>query len=236
MADAGIIGIVTGLDFEARSLRAAARRSGMDGRVRIMASGPGPAAARRCAEALAGEGCGLLLSMGLAGGLAPDLPAGAAVFADRVQDAGGARHAADAAWHARLMALMQDWPMRPVAGGMLSLETPVSTVTAKARHHAETGALAVDMESLGVAEAAAARGCPFLVARIVADPAQRAIPPAALAGMLAGGGVDPVAVLRALVRRPRDLPGVLALARDSRAARRALGRFGELFLPLLLTG
>jgi len=236
MSEDGIIGIVTGLDFEARSLRSAAGRSAVADRFRIVASGPGPEAARDCAEKLAGEGCGLLVSMGLAGGLSPDLRAGAAVLADRVHISAGAARMVDAVRHARLVQMMSDWPTRPVSGGLLSLDTVAPTCEAKATYHAETGALAVDMESAGVAEAAAFLNLPFLAVRIVADPAHRAIPPAALAGMLPGGGVDPLAVLRALLRRPHDLPGVLSLARDSRIAREALGRFGELFLPLLLAG
>ena len=46
------------------------------------------------------------------------------------------------------------------------------------------------------------------------------VPSAALAGLAPDGGTRPLSVLAALLRRPQDLPGLVALAR---AQGRALG-------------
>ena len=72
------------------------------------------------------------------------------------------------------------------------------------------------------AEVAAYYGLPFAVLRVVLDPAHRTIPPSALAGAREDGETDPLAVVRALMKRPGDLPGLLRLAEDTRRASRAL--------------
>jgi hypothetical protein len=87
------------------------------------------------------------------------------------------------------------------------------------------------MESHGVGAAAAAAGLPFIVVRAVADPARRALPPAALAGIGQDGRRRPLAVLLRLALRPLDIGDVLRLAGDSRAALRSLGRVASVALP-----
>ncbi len=76
------------------------------------------------------------------------------------------------------------------------LREPACSVAAKATLRAASGALAIDMESAAVAEAAAEAGVPFLVLRVIADPADRAIPPVALHGVAPDGSRRPWAVLR----------------------------------------
>ena len=96
--------------------------------------------------------------------------------------------------------------------------------------HSRSGALAVDMESGIAAEVCAAAGRPFAVLRAIADPVGRRIPEAALVGLTDDGRVDLWPVVSRLVRRPRDLPDLLRVGVDSRAALRALrlavGRLG----------
>ena len=83
------------------------------------------------------------------------------------------------------------------------------------------------------AEIAALYGVPFVVLRVVLDPAHRAIPQSALAGARHDGGTDPVAVLKALMKRPEDLPALLRLAGDTREASRALRRSRQALGPFL---
>ena len=87
-----------------------------------------------------------------------------------------------------------------------------------------TGALAVDMESHIAARLAAAHGLPFAALRVICDPAGRAIPPAAIAGMREDGGTDLGAILRALLRDPGQLPAMIRLAGDARTAFSFLAR------------
>jgi nucleoside phosphorylase len=116
---------------------------------------------------------------------------------------------------------------RPIAG----VDYAVATTEAKRRMHAETGAAAVDMESHIVARLAAAHGLNFAAVRVVIDPAHRAVPGAALAGMRPDGGTSITAVLRELIASPSQLTGLLRLAYDGYAARRALLRTRRLLGP-----
>ena len=77
------------------------------------------------------------------------------------------------------------------------------------------------MESHVAAPIAAAHGLPFAVLRVVCDPAERSLPPAALAAMREDGGRIS-AVLSSLMRSPGQFPDLLRLSRDARLA------FGEL--------
>ena len=97
--------------------------------------------------------------------------------------------------------------------------------------HAETGAATVDMESHLVARLASAHGLSFAAVRVVIDPAHRAVPVAALAGMRPDGGTSITAVMRELIAGPSQLSGLLRLAYDGYAARRALLRARRLLGP-----
>lgn len=164
-----------------------------------------------------GNGPIVLVSFGLAGGLDPALAPGSIVIADAVL-ATGARHATDPAWRDALQAALP----RAVSGPLLADDAPVLDVPGKRQRHLATGALAVDMESHRVAEAALARGWPLVICRVVADPAGRAVPPAALAAMDPAGDIALAPLLRSLVARPAQLAALAALARDTARARRAL--------------
>lgn len=105
---------------------------------------------------------------------------------------------------------------------LLAHTAVVATAAAKRDLHDRTGAHAVDLESGAVARAAAAAGIPFAVLRAVCDPAERDLPPAALAALDQRGAIGLLRVIGSVLAHPTQLPGLLALARDAAAARRAL--------------
>ncbi len=199
------LGIVVGLAAEGRL---AAPLGGT-----VAVGGGGAEGAARAAAGLVAAGVGALLSVGLAGGLAPGLAAGS-VLVPGVVLCGGVRHGADA----RLCA----WLGGVTAGVLLGGDAVVASAAAKAALHVATGAVAVDLESGAVAEAAAAAGLPFAVLRVVCDPAERDLPPAALAALDGAGAIGAWRVLRSVAGRPGQVPGLLALARDAGRARGAL--------------
>ena len=92
----------------------------------------------------------------------------------------------------------------------------------KRRAWRETGAIAVDLESVVVARAAAALGIPFVVLRAIADPAARELPPAALVPLTGTGTPALRQVLASVLARPRQLPSLLTVAREARQALQAL--------------
>src|SRR4029077_14506735 len=105
---------------------------------------------------------------------------------------------------------------------MLAGQAVVAEATARGRLFASTGASAVDLESGAVARVAAEHGLPFAVLRAICDPAERNLPPAALIALDRHGAIGLARVLRSVLAHPAQVPGLLALAADAAAARRAL--------------
>ncbi len=168
-----------------------------------------------------------VMSFGIAGGIAPGQKPGDVILADKV--IAGEIFSADPRWLAALSRKIPDTRV----GALVGVDEMIGCRHHKARLHKETGGLAVDMESHGAARYAQERGIPFIALRAVADPHHRALPGSALVGMNPDGSTNVPAVLRALARRPGDLPGLILTAREAGAAMRALVRcrrlLGEFF-------
>lgn len=217
------IGVVTGLAVEADCLRKAARHTEPP---IIFVAGASAERARTGALRLAENGAAGLLSFGLAGGLDPAIRPGTIILAHAVAAADGSVYTTDKAWRARLLAEIGD-RLRIREGVIAGRDRPALSVAEKRALFAATHAAAVDMESHAVAAVARTYSLPFLALRAVADPARRRIPAAALAGLGPDGTVKPDAVLAALLARPWEIPGLIGLTRQTRAATRSLRRVAD---------
>jgi hopanoid-associated phosphorylase len=160
-----------------------------------------------------------LLSFGCGGGLAPGVSSGTCVIGNNVLSIGEA-FVCDPQWSARMCAALP----QAMHADLASVERAIQLAAEKRNLHARTGAIAVDMESHIAGRVAREAGLPFAALRVVLDPAGRTVPKAALAGHGADGGTDARAVIRALWRRPRELPAVIRLGFDFAIASRALLR------------
>jgi hopanoid-associated phosphorylase len=165
------------------------------------------------------EGCEGVVSFGTAGGLVDDLRPGDWVIARSVIGA-KRRFETDPRWSQALRGMLPEARYGDIAG----VAEPVVDTTDKHALNRTTGAIAADMESQVVARLASARELPFVCCRVVIDPAERSLPEAALVGMRADGSTDIGAVLNSLLRRPSQLPGLLAVARDAAHAKKSLTR------------
>jgi hopanoid-associated phosphorylase len=172
------------------------------------------------------RGCRSIISFGVAGGLAPHLRPGNWVVASSIIDAQQSRPT-DRSWSETILKMIPGAEHRPITG----VDYAVAAPEAKRRMHVETGAATVDMESHLVARLASTHGLSFTAIRVVIDPAHREVPGAALAGMRPDGGTSITAVLRELVAGPSQLSGLLRVAYDAYAARRALLRARRLLGP-----
>ena len=210
------LGFVTGLVEEAGVLRHAglADPPNLD----PIAVGGVAAAAGRAAEHLIAQGAGLLISFGVCGGLSPALACGDLVLSRHIGMADGEdlySTLPDAAFQ-QLARRAGDAGNPTHVGKSFGSDAAVLSTAEKARLTADTGALCVDMESHAVAWSAGRSGTPFLIVRAVADPAHRAIPALAMAGV------------RKLLVQPTALPALLRLARDTGQAVRTLRRIADL--------
>lgn len=150
----------------------------------------------------------VILSSGIAGALDPALQVG-----DVVLDG-------DPAVVERLRAILPE----AVVGAVAGRDVMTPTVAGKRALRAETGALAVDMESHVAARVAARHGLPFAAVRVISDSVEEALPPAAQIGMKPDGGVALGAVLASLARNPAQLPALIRTGRHAGLAFRTLGR------------
>ncbi len=154
---------------------------------------------------------GLILSAGIAGALDPELAPG-----DIVIDG-------DPETLARLTRAL------PVAKvGTVIGQDKISVDPATKRALAVRGK-AVDMESHIAFEVACVHGLPFCAVRVISDTAHETLPPAALVGMKADGGMALGRVLASLVHHPQQLPDLIRIGRQSGLAFRNLaGAFDAL--------
>ena len=211
------VGVVAALAVEARTLgRAVRRRDGLsslpDGAL-LAVGGMGGVLAASAARRLAEAGAVGLLSFGFAGGLDPELNAGALVCPVEVISGSGARFAASTDWRERLRATTA--ARQPlVAGALLTRAAPIDSVADKAVAFRETGAVAVDMESLAVAEVAAALGLPQSVL-----------------GASRGGNLSMRRLLGGLALAPWECLALIRLAQRYRAATRSLAAVAGAGLP-----
>lgn len=218
----GFVIAATGLVAEARIVeRPGVRALSCGGRSDVLAD----SLRRAVADGAIG-----IVSFGIAGGLVGHLEPGACIIAEAVVCPAGIRYGTDGDWRDKLASRLGS---AAVTGTIAGVDKPVGTRAAKHELHARTGAAIADMESHVAARIAHDHALPFAAVRVVADPAHRALPEAALNGMKPDGSPDVLAVLRSLAARPRQLPDLLRVAMDTRAALGALLRSHHLLAPEL---
>jgi hopanoid-associated phosphorylase len=177
-------------------------------------------------------GAPAIVSFGIAGGLSPHLSAGDWVVARGVIS-GDRRIDTDLEWSNRLLGRLSGAEL----GNIVSVANPVIRPAQKRRLQAATGASAVDMESFQAAVLAEELGVPFAAVRVVADPVHRELPSAAQLGLQRDGTVAIGAVVRSLLRQPKQIPSLICVAGDALTAFRALlagrDKLGPHFASLL---
>jgi hopanoid-associated phosphorylase len=184
----------------------------------LVGGGNTPLLRRKLDDAIA-EGAQGLISIGIAGGLAPSLKAGDCIIASEVLD-GSDCFPVDRSWATRVQEKLPHAISAPIAGA----DAIAATILHKAALFRETGAYAVDMESHIVAKAAKRHGLAFAVVRTICDSAHTALPPLAWAAITARGTLTLGGVFSSLASDPRQIVMLPRMARDSRAAFAALLR------------
>lgn len=224
------VGVVTAMAAEARFLGAQVSRrrarAALPDASLVQVSGVGPEAAARAARELVAAGVSALASCGMAGGLDPALRSGTVLLPTEIMARDGTALPTSREWHGRVAGALA--ALGPLAcGKLLTSARAIDTIAAKAQAFRETGAAGVDMESLAVAQVAAAHGLPFLAVRVIIDGALDAVPRSVMAAMRPSGEVQVGRLLAALVFAPGDVIALLRLARRYRVAGRALTELGR---------
>lgn len=207
------LGIIAGLEDELKTLGKWRHHK----RVLAGAVVGNPTRARRSIDRMWTEGVRLLLSWGTAGALAPELRPGDLIVPDGVVLPVG-------------RVLPFETERIPGAGGrsedgvmlMAGATRPVLTAEGKAALRAETGAVAVDMESHLVAHAAEEAAFPAVAIRAIVDTAETEVPEFAFSSIGPDGRPRMGKLLMGLAAAPQRTGSLLRLRRDYRRALDAL--------------
>jgi hypothetical protein len=122
-------------------------------------------------------------------------------------------------------------PMFAVRDGSI-LETPdvLATRGVKAQAAQASGAIAADMESAAVGQAAGNAGKPFVVLRVVLDTLADTLPPGVGRWIDEAGNRRPLAALE-MALRPASWPDLVRLSRRYGRARGALAASAQVLVP-----
>ena len=208
---------VVGLAKEARM----AKRAGL---VPVIGAGNSKLLARRLKAV--GPNLRGVVSLGIAGALAPLPQVGDAVIASHVVT-GNEHYACDPGWSRVLRTKLPEAHSVVIAG----VDAPAGHIGAKKDLFRETGANAVDMESHVAARFALERGVPFVVLRVISDDAHRTLPPAVLERLSIKGNPRYFAIMRSMMRERGQLRELIRTAGEARTAFHTLLRCLEILGP-----
>ncbi len=210
------LGAVVGLSIERTILRWRSSAFDQPPESWIEVAGANAARAEALAQALLSRGANALISIGIAGGLDPDCRPGVVVVATAVTEPGGLSIPTHDDWRTRVAAALntRDVRVAPIAG----IDFMATSPHQKADLFRKTSAAAVDMESHGVARAAARQSVPFLALRVIADPASRALPASVAAGLGSDGAVQPLATAAAVLAHPGEIGALLSVTANTATA------------------
>ncbi len=219
------VGLIVALPGEKQTLTNARIQTGHFSRLNentlLCVSGIGPEKAAAGAVSLIREGCNALLSWGCAAAIGPELKAGDVVVPEHVVGAAGNIFAVDPSWRGKLLDRLADHPTVHT-GSIAESSTIVATAAGKQALQNRTGAVALDMESAGIARIASRHHLPFVIIRAIADPASMDLPKPVAIAVNRNGDVRLPVLLALIVRYPNSIPDLIRLGICFRAAQRGL--------------
>lgn len=219
------IGIIVALPAEAKTITG--YTPGFERLIRLpqghwlAVSGAGPTRADAMARKLVDLGVGALISWGCAAAVSDNLRAGDLVLAERLIHENADLLPICPVWRQNLLSTLPDH-LRIHGGAILEAK---NVVTGQAEKHSlflNTGALAVDMESVAIARVACANQLKFLAVRAIADTASMSFPDAVSASLNPRGDVRIGSLLGQIAKHPGQVPGLIALGRAFGSAMRTL--------------
>ncbi len=154
--------------------------------------------------------------VGIAGGLDPALPLGEVVIPNRLVNERGDE----------LPISTSDPLFQPTSTAtMLQVDRVILTTQEKARLHQQSGAVAVDMESLAVAQVCRESNTQMQVVRFISDTAHDSMPAEIVGLVNEEGNPQFLTALSRIMKRPRLLTELLAIERSNKVVIAAMTRW-----------
>lgn len=214
------VGVIVALPIECGSLAVRLKHKGdttsLTPDTHVILAGAGPENARRAAETLVKQGVTGLLSWGCCAALQADLRPGDLIIPEAVW-ADGVTHSLDATERQRWLGRLSP-ALHPHSGLLAQASGIVAELASKQQLAQQSAAMAVDMESAAIAQVAQTHAIPCVVIRAVADPLDFTMPSCVLDNTDSDGITSIPGLLLNLLRRPQELPDLLALNRHFSAA------------------
>jgi nucleoside phosphorylase len=210
----------------------------------LLQTGVGPDRAREAAAwLLAARPCRGIFSIGLSGGLQAGLAPGAMVIGDRWVVPGDPAlpravgpPAGDHRLRDRAVRAAVAFGCRPCEGILLTVDRVIGGVEEKRSLAARTGAVAVDMESGAIAEAAAAAAVEMAAVRVILDSLDEPLETLPERYVRADGSLSLWRSGLAVAAHPGLLPRLWLLGRRGTAAMALAGRWLRRFLEEAAVG
>ena len=218
-----IVGIVVALPEELATLTGLRLRRGeccRIGRAEIAYSGAGLENAKAAAKMLVAKGVQLLVSWGCSAGLSPDAKPGDLVIAAQVLNTERSFDT-DLTIQTQLKEILPDC-INVFAGNIYSSNILIDLSQDKQRIHANSKAIALDMESAAIAEVAEEAQLPFVVIRSIADPVSMDLPQAVAKALNNHGEVSLAKLLGHLCRHPWEVVPLIKLGFHFNTAQKTL--------------
>jgi len=192
----------------------------------LMVSGMGQTQASDAATRLLNEDIAGLISIGTAGGLQSGLLPGDLCIPNIIMNFNN-ELAVTSDWYNLVMHNLKQFPAQIHGGQLFQSDNVLSTTDEKNEVRQKTNAIAVDMESLAVAEIASSRQIPVLALRVIIDTAETIIPDIVTHSTDSYGHTKINRLIAGLISHPNQIPALYRLGKSFRKASKSLRWLGH---------
>jgi len=223
-----ITGIVVALAEELSTLTSTKLTQGsslfISNNVLVVYSGTGSVNASSATEQLIAQGATKLISWGCAAALSESLKPGDLILANQLISTNESKQFflnVCANWHRQTTELLASF-VKVNSGCLAESKRIVSSSEDKKKIHINTNAVALDMESIAIAQVANQHALPFLAIRVIADPVDMDLPLAITHSLNQQGDVVLRKLLCYLASHPFELPRLIRLGLYFNSAKKTL--------------
>lgn len=224
-----LTGIVIALPDEINSLTNKKVAKGecisLDENTLLVCSGAGSDNATKASQLLIKNGAKRLISWGCAAALKPELTAGDLIIPQTLKTENQESISLTSPWLTYVTQQLSH--LNPLIETLIESTTIVAESSQKQAIHQQSGAIALDMESIAIAKVAQQHNYPILVIRCIADPVTMSLPKAVSHALNDQGDVVLSKLLWFLATHPQELPSLIALGLHFKSAKNKLKLVSE---------